>query len=150
MGEIAAIWIKRFKRGPMDAVGAAEAVAGRGLEGNANQGGKRQITLIDEGRWREAQEEVGVDVDPSARRANVMLRGIDLERTGGRLLRLGECVVRIYGETRPCEQMEEAQAGLRAALSPRWRAGAYGEIVTGGTLRVGDAAEWVEQQLGLV
>jgi MOSC domain-containing protein YiiM len=143
MGEVARIWIKRFKGGPMDPVGEALAVEERGLKDNANQGGKRQITIIDEARWREAQDEVGVDVDPGARRANVMLRGIDLERTNGRLLRIGECVVRIYGETRPCEQMEEAQPGLRAALSPRWRAGAYGEIVTGGKLRVGDAAEWV-------
>ena len=142
-GEVVAIWLKRFKRGPMDSVREAEAVASRGLKGNANQGGKRQITLIDEARWRETQEELVVDVDPSARRANVMLRGVDLERTNGRLLRLGECVVRIYGETRPCDQMDEAQPGLRRALSPRWRGGAFAEVVTGGTIRVGDAAEWM-------
>jgi MOSC domain-containing protein YiiM len=49
--------------------------------------------------------------------------------------------VRIYNETRPCEQMEEAQRGLRAALATRWRAGVYGEIVEGGVIRVGDVAE---------
>ncbi|HYR28593.1 MAG TPA: MOSC domain-containing protein [Thermoanaerobaculia bacterium] len=144
MGEIVAIWIKRFKHGPMDPVTEAVAVEGRGLVDNANQRGKRQVTIIDESRWAEAQEEVGVpDLDPRTRRANLMLRGIDLERTNGRLLRLGDVTVRIYGETRPCHQMEEAQPGLRAALSPRWRGGAFGEIVTGGTIRVGDAAEWL-------
>lgn len=142
MGEIEAIWIKRFKHGPMDPVAEAVAVEGRGLKDNANQGGKRQITIIDEARWREVLDELGVDVDPRTRRANLMLRGIDLERTNGRELRLGECIVRIYGETRPCNQMEEAQPGLRAALSPRWRGGAFAEIVTGGTIRVGDIAEW--------
>ena len=147
MGEIVAIWIKRFKHGPMDSVMEAEAVEGRGLKNNANQGGKRQVTLIDESRWREAQEQVGVDVDPRTRRANVMLRGVDLERTNGRLLRIGSSVVRIYGETRPCEQMEEAQAGLRKALEPRWRGGAFGEIVSGGIIRVGDPAEWVSDPL---
>jgi MOSC domain-containing protein YiiM len=145
MGEVVAIWLKRFKRGPMDAVSEAEALQGRGLQSNANQGGRRQITLIDESRWREAREELGVDVDPRARRANVMLRGIDLERTNGRLLRLGNCVVRIYGETRPCNLMDEAQPGLRKALSPRWRGGAFAEIVAGGTIRVGDAAEWLAE-----
>lgn len=145
MGEIAAIWIKRFKGGPMDPASEARLVAGRGLEGNANQGGRRQVTLIDEARWREAQEEVGVDVSPAARRANVMLRGIDLERSNGRRLRLGTCVIRIFGETRPCEQMEEAQPGLRSALATRWRAGASGEIVEGGTIRVGDTAAWMEE-----
>jgi MOSC domain-containing protein YiiM len=143
MGEIEAIWIKRFKHGPMDPVTEVVAAPGRGLKDNANQGGKRQITLIDAERWREVQEELGVDVDPRTRRANLMLRGIDLERTNGRELRLGECIVRIYGETRPCNQMEEAQPGLRAALSPRWRGGAFAEILTGGTIRVGDIAEWV-------
>src|SRR5688572_33123299 len=107
MGEIVAIWIKRFKRGPMDPVSEAEAVEGRGLKDNANQGGKRQVTIIDESRWREAEEELGFEVDPRLRRANLMLRGVDLERTNGRLLRLGDCVVRIYGETTPCNEMEE-------------------------------------------
>ena len=127
----------------MDRVLFAEAVASRGLAGNANQGGRRQVTLIDEARWREAQEEVGVDVDPSARRANVMLRGIDLEGQRGRSLRIGPVLVRIYNETRPCHQMDEAHEGLREALKPRWRAGAYGEVVEGGVIRVGDGVEWV-------
>ena len=127
----------------MDRVLFAEAVPGRGLAGNANQGGKRQVTLIDEGRWQESCAELAIDVDPSARRANVMLRGIDLEQSRGRTLRIGPVLIRIYNETRPCEQMDDAQPGLRAALGPRWRAGAYGEIVEGGVIRVGDAAEWV-------
>jgi MOSC domain-containing protein YiiM len=141
-GSIVNIWLKRFKGGPMDPVLFAELVPGRGLVGNANQGGKRQVTLIDEQRWGDACRELGIDVDPSRRRANVMLRGIDLYDMRGRLLRIGPALVRIYNETRPCEQMDEAQPGLRAALGPSWRAGAYGEIVEGGVIRVGDAASW--------
>ncbi len=143
-GEVVTLWLKRFKGGPMDRVMFAEAVAGRGLAGNANQGGKRQVTIIDEARWSEAQDALGIDVDPSLRRANVMLRGIDLENQRGRSLRIGGCVVRIYNETRPCELMDEQQAGLREALKPRWRAGAYGEIVEGGVIRLGDVAEWID------
>jgi MOSC domain-containing protein YiiM len=143
MGTLLAIWLKRAKRGPMDSVMFAEAVAGRGLAGNANQGGKRQVTIIDEARWQEAQRELAVDVDPRARRANLMLRGIDLEGQRGRSLRVGPVVIRIYNETRPCEQMDEAHEGLRAALAPRWRAGAYGEVVEGGVIRLGDEAEWL-------
>ena len=142
MGEIVSIWIKRAHGGPMDRVGEAEMVAGRGLRGNADQGGRRQVTIIDEGAWAEAQLELGVDVDPSARRANVMLRGIDLEESRGKTLRLGECEIRIFGETRPCHQMDHAYDGLREVLRAPWRAGAFGEIVQGGTIRVGDAAEW--------
>src|ERR1043166_8044470 len=76
-GEIVSIWMKRFKRGPMDRVAEAQLVADRGIVGNANQGGRRQVTIIDEGAWSEAILDLGIDVDPSARRANVMLRGVD-------------------------------------------------------------------------
>jgi MOSC domain-containing protein YiiM len=148
MGEIAAIWIKRFKRGPMDPVAEARLAAGRGLAGNKDQGGKRQVTVIDEAAWAEACREVGVAVPPTARRANVMLRGVDLEKSGGKILRLGSCVIRLYAATRPCERMEEAQAGLRAALGIHWRGGAFGEIVEGGAIRVGDTAELTDDPVG--
>lgn len=143
-GEIVSIWIKRAHRGKMDSVQAAELVAGHGLIGNANQGGKRQLTVIAEEAWREAQREVDAEVDPSARRANVLVRGIDLENSGGKLLHLGSCKVRLYGETRPCDLMETAQPGLLEALKPKWRGGAFGEIVQGGTIRVGDPAGFAE------
>src|SRR4029079_9033787 len=50
-GTLVAIWIKRAKRGPMDAALSASLVAGRGIAGNANQGGRRQVTLIEEEAW---------------------------------------------------------------------------------------------------
>jgi MOSC domain-containing protein YiiM len=142
MGEVAAIWIKRFKRGPMDPVPSAELVAGRGITGNADRGGRRQVTIIDEAAWNRAADGVGDALDPSLRRANVMVRGIDLAESRGRTLRIGGCELRVYGETRPCERMEEARSGLRAALSPEWRGGVFAEIVTGGTIHVGDRADW--------
>ena len=143
-GEIVSLWVKRAHRGPMDAVEEAQLVAGRGVVQSADQGGKRQITIVDEAAWLDATREVGVDVDPAKRRANVLIRGVDLEASRGRTLRLGNCTVRVYGETTPCERMEEAQPGLRAAMKPHWRGGASGEILEGGTIRIGDVVEWVE------
>jgi MOSC domain-containing protein YiiM len=129
----------------MDAVAEAELVAGGGVRGSADQGGKRQITIVDEAAWRAATAEAGGHIDPSKRRGNVLLRGVDLRNSRGRMLRLGECTVRIHGETRPCERMDEALPGLREALKSDWRGGVYGEIVDGGTIRVGDTAEWIEE-----
>ena len=142
VGKIVSIWIKRAHGGPMDGVVEAEMIAGRGLRGNADQGGWRQVTIIDEGAWAEAQLELGVEVDPSARRANILLRGIDLEESRGKTLRLGDCRIHILGETRPCHQMDHAYNGLRNVLRAPWRAGAFGEIVQGGTIHVDDPAEW--------
>ena len=141
---IKAIWIKRAHRGPMDRVDRAELVAGGGVRGSADRGGRRQISIISEEAWEAAQEELGVAVDPSARRANVMVRGIDLENARGKLLRLGACLIRVGGEVRPCERMDEAEEGLRNALRPHWRGGAFGEIVEGGTVAVGDAVAFVD------
>ena len=140
-GDVVSIWIKRAHRGVMDGVESAQAVAGRGLAGNADQGGRRQVTIIDEAAWREAAAEAGAEVEPSKRRANVMVRGIALADSRDKLLRLGGCVIRILGETRPCERTEEAQAGLRQALRTAWRGGVFGEVVEGGLIRVGDPAE---------
>jgi MOSC domain-containing protein YiiM len=134
MGEIVAIWIKPARRLPMKSVDQAELVAGRGIAGNANQGGWRQVTIIDEKAWREATEELGADVDPSARRANIMIRGLDLEGTSGRKLVVSGCVIHIRGENPPCRLMKEMQR----PLEPHWRAGVFGQIVEGGTIRVGD------------
>lgn len=143
-GRIEAIWIKRAKGGPMDTVASAELITGRGIAGNANQGGRRQVTIIDAAAWERITRELGASVDPSARRANVTVRGVDLENSRGRVLRLGECRIRIYGETRPCELMDEAHAGLRAAMSANWGGGAFGEVLEGGAVKVGDRVSWEE------
>lgn len=145
MGRILAIWLKRMRRGPMDAVERATLLAGVGLAGNADQGGKRQVTLIDLGRWREAERSLGAEVQPTARRANILTEGIDYLECRGRVLSLAGVRVRILGETRPCERMNEAHPGLREALSPEWRAGAYGEVLDEGEIAPGDTADWAER-----
>jgi MOSC domain-containing protein YiiM len=100
------------------------------------------VTLLDVARWRDAERELGDEVDPRARRANLMTEGIDYRESRGRVLRIGGVRVRLLGETRPCGRMDEARAGLRRALEPDWRAGAYGELLDDGELAVGDDAAW--------
>jgi MOSC domain-containing protein YiiM len=70
------------------------------------------------------------------------LSGIDLFESRGKVLRIGAVRVRVLGETRPCERMDEALPGLRAALSEPWGGGAFGEVLDDGTLTVGDPARW--------
>ena len=141
-GEVVAIWVKRFHRGPMDSVQEAELVAGQGIRGNADQDGRRQVTLIEEEVWRELMAQLDGDLPPVTRRANLLLRGVPLADSRGQVLVVGPCRIRIYNETKPCERMDEALPGLRAAMYPDWRGGAYGEVITGGVLRVGDSAGW--------
>ena len=139
MAEIVSIWIKRAHGGAMDRVDEAQLVPGRGLVGSADQGGWRQITIISEESWRNATAELGADVDSSARRANVMIRGLDLQKSRGKKLQLGDCVINVRGENPPCRLMNEMQQPLR----PHWRAGVFGEIVHGGTIRTGDSVRFL-------
>ena len=143
-GRLEAIWLKRVHRGPMDAVATATLEAGRGLLGNANQGGRRQVTIIERERWDAHMASLGVTLDPSKRRANLMVSGLPLADSRGRVLRIGASRIRIYGETKPCEQMEEALPGLRAVMYANWGGGAFGEVIEGGRIAVGDAVRWEE------
>lgn len=116
------------------------------LVGNADQGRRRQVTLIDEDVWRGLMDELGADAPPSARRANLMVRGIDLRKTRERVLRIGACRVRIRGETRPCERMDEAVPGLRDAMREHaWSGGAFAEVLDDGVIRVGDPVRWEDE-----
>jgi MOSC domain-containing protein YiiM len=146
VGRVERIWIKRAKGGPMDAVPRARALAGRGLVGNADQGGRRQVTIIEQDAWDRLRAEVDARIEPVMRRANVLVSGITLRETRGRVLQLGHLRVRVLGETRPCEQMDAAVPGLRRALEPEWRGGVFGEVLDEGDLSVGDLARWAEDQ----
>ncbi len=137
-GRLEAIWIKRAHMGPMDAAPEAELVAGRGIRGNADQGRRRQVTVIERNAWDAALQDVGDAVAPSARRANLMISGIDLAQTRGRILRVGECRLEVGGETRPCYRMDEAMEGLQQALKKDWRAGVFCVVLDDGVIRVGD------------
>jgi MOSC domain-containing protein YiiM len=144
MAELLRIWIKRFHRGPMDAVTRATLVAGRGIAGNANQGGSRQVTVLAQPRWDEVVAALGLDADPALRRANLLVSELHLAQSRGRILRIGGCRVRLLGETRPCAAMDEALPGLQAALDANWGGGAYGEVLDDGEIVTGEQVTWEE------
>jgi MOSC domain-containing protein YiiM len=143
MGQLEAIWLKRMRGGPMDPVEQATTKAKHGLVGNANQGGKRQVTLFEQEIWQDVASQFEASLDPSIRRANLLVSGIRLANTRNRVLRIGNCRIHIWGETKPCELMDEAHSGLKEALADNWGGGAYGEVLDDGEIKVGDPVEWL-------
>lgn len=141
-GRLEAIWVKRAHRGPMDAVSEAHLEAERGLVGNVDRSRRRQVTIIERETWDRLMTELGTSVDPSARRANLMVSGLELAHTRGRVLRIGGTRLVIEGETTPCERMDEASNGLQDVMRVKWGGGAFAQILTGGTIRVGDPVVW--------
>jgi MOSC domain-containing protein YiiM len=141
-GRLEAIWRKRAHRGPMDPLNEATLEAGRGITGDANSGGRRQVTIIERERWDAHMSALGAKLDPSTRRANLMVSGLPLANSRGRTLRIGASRIRIFGETKPCEQMEEALPGLRRTMYDNWGGGAFGEVLEGGLITIGDEVAW--------
>ena len=143
MSQLEQIWIKRMHKGPMDPAERARVVAGKGIVGNANQGGKRQVTIVSSKHWEEVTAPLGEVPDPRLRRANLLVSDVDFVDSHGKVLKVGPVRIRIYGETRPCEQMEMAAPGLQAAMRVPWGGGAFGEILDDGEIAVGDAVELI-------
>lgn len=145
-GRLEAIWSKRAHRGVMDPLTVATLVAGRGVDGSVGRSTRRQVTLLDREHWERATAPLGGAIDPIVRRANLLLSGIPLVETRGRTLRIGQALLRIGGETTPCERMDAAFPGLQEALRTGWGGGVFGQVLVGGEIRVGDPVAWEEEE----
>ena len=125
--------------GPTDALAAVHsvgAVAGKGLEGDrhfapdgARPGGA--LTLIE----AEAVEDVGLA--PGESRRQVTVRGVDLNALVGKRFRVGD--VECYG-VELCEPCLHLQSMTRPRIIDELvhRAGINADILTDGTISVGD------------
>jgi len=138
-GELVSIAIREATRVPMQVLAAAEVTAERGVEGEFRGGpGPRQVTLLAEESWAAACEALGAQLPWTTRRANLLVRGVDLVGTVGKRIRVGGALLEITEETAPCRVMDLQHEGLRLALSPEWRGGVCARVVEGAMLSVGD------------
>ena len=143
-GTVAAIATHPTPGAPMVEHEAAELRPGVGVVGDVpGRSPAREVTVVDRDAWQSACAELGQKVPWTARRANLLITGLDLHATTGCELRIGAVRLRVTGETQPCGIMDRQRSGLRRALEPDWRAGATCTVVAGGTVAVGNAVELV-------
>jgi MOSC domain-containing protein YiiM len=123
-------------------VTVAEGVHGdfRGGLAATKPGRKRQVSLIERESLAAALAELGVPVDWWHTRRNLLVEGLRLPHEPGTRVQIGaSLVIEITDECDPCERMDAVSEGLRAVLTPDWRGGFLGRVITDGEIAVGDA-----------
>lgn len=133
------LWTRAAPGAAMEERTALSLVEGQGVEGDHTFGRMRHVTIVFADDWAEAEAELGRDVDPSGRRANVFVSGGDGKRLIGKTVTLGGARIEVKGEVKPCPTMNEAAEGLEIALRPNVRAGIWGRVLAGSRIAVGDA-----------
>jgi MOSC domain-containing protein YiiM len=142
VGKLLAIATRSASRAPMKELEEANVTFEAGVEDDLRgRRGKRQVTVLAREAWEGACSELGRALPWTTRRANLLVEGLDLEETTGKVLRVGPVRLEISAETDPCERMDEQAEGLRSRLEPHWRGGVSCRVLTGGRIRPGDAAE---------
>lgn len=133
---------------PMAAVERVRAIAGTGLEGDRYTAGSGHwsairrsgdsLTLIEAEEIERIAASLGLELAPGATRRNVTTRGVRLPDLIGRRFHIGDVECQAVRYCEPCSYLDGLLGqDLLAALVHR--AGIRAEIITDGTIAVGDA-----------
>ena len=145
-GHVLAIFVAPRSGEPMGAVDRVAAAPGRGLEGDRyydsefiprRSGRERaEVTLIESEVIDHLRHELGVDVQASDSRRNIVTRGLRLDELVGREFEIGD--VRLAGTElcEPCVSLVAGNATLLRGLVHK--GGLCARVLTSGTIRVGD------------
>jgi MOSC domain-containing protein YiiM len=144
-GRLIGIADRPARRAPMQTVEAALIEAGGGVE-HDHKGKKfprRGVTLLAREAWEAALADLAKvgnahDLPWTARRANLLIEGVELPRALGGVVKIGPVVLEITYPTTPCKRMDEARDGLMRALYPEWRGGVTCRVLEGGRVAIGD------------
>jgi MOSC domain-containing protein YiiM len=149
-GSVISIHIAPTGAAPMKSVTAAQAVAGRGLDGDRyysklgtysnDAGSGRDVTLIEVEAIEALKREYKIELEPGQSRRNIVTRGVALNHLVEREFRIGDVVLRGTRLCEPCAHMERltVKGAMRGLIH---RGGLRAEIVKGGPIRVGDVIE---------
>jgi MOSC domain-containing protein YiiM len=132
----------------MQSVNEIEVVAGKGIAGEPRYFGKisrrtgqpsrRHVSLMEREQIAEHAATLGMQsIPPGAVRANIETTGIDLVKLIGQQIQIGDAVLFLYEARKPCQQMDDICAGLRALMEPD-RQGVMAEVIRPGTIRCQD------------
>ena len=157
MGTLEGIYLTPTGAAPMWSVAEAELEAGRGIAGDRYAAGVgpfskrpgrgRHLTLIAIEALDGLRREHGIDLDPAEARRNLLTHGVDLDSLLGRRFRIGDAECVGVRDCPPCGHLQRVtQPGVVAGLQDR--GGLRADVLTSGTIRVGDRIELVPEAVG--
>lgn len=142
MGRIEAICIASYEGAEMQALEMVEAKAGQGLLGDHHFSEKTrdkdQITLIEAEALEQALLDSEVSVTHAESRRNLLTRGAYLNHLVGQEFQIGEVRFRGIELCEPCGSLQKRldRPVIKALLH---RGGLRAQILSSGTIRIGDA-----------
>lgn len=138
MGKLIGIARATHVRDDMEELDEAEVTEVAGVEGDRRGAVKgAQVTVLAKEDWDAACAEVDAALAWTTRRANLLVEDVALPHVVGAEFAIGGVILIVREETKPCSMMEDAKAGLRAALTPDWRGGIRCDVIKGGQLTLG-------------
>ncbi len=146
-GFIEGIYIASQGSATAERVGEAEALEGRGIEGDRYSEGTGhwsrfgiracEVTLVEAEDLEAMEGEAGVSVMDGEHRRNVVTRGIDLDDLRRKRFRIGEAVFEYQKPCSICRHVERlTEPGMTEAL--KGRGGICARVVEGRKIREGD------------
>lgn len=144
-GRVDAIVLRPRRGAAARCVDSPQALAGVGLEGDRQQGHKRQVSLFQAEHLPLIAVLQGLTlVDPAQLRRNLVISGVNVAAMKSPLAqrplhwRVGEALIEVFDDCAPCSRMEEA-LGPGGYNALRGHGGMVARILEGGAIRVGDA-----------
>ena len=147
IGTIELIYITPAATAATVSVKEVLAIPGVGLEGDRyalRQGTffkpepDYELTLIEAEAVEALKREYDVELEPGESRRNLVTRGVELNHLVGRDFQIGEVKARGIRLCEPCDHLQRV-TGRELIKGLRHRGGLRAQILTQGTIRIGDS-----------
>jgi MOSC domain-containing protein YiiM len=146
-GTVESLYIASAAMGPVEARDRVEAIPGVGLEGDRyalKQGTfykpepAFELTLIEAEAVEALRRDYQVELAAGDARRNIVTRGVPLNHLVGREFHIDDVRIRGIRLCEPCGHLQQV-TGKQLIKGLRHRGGLRAQILTQGTIRVGDA-----------
>ena len=153
-GRVTSIHIAPVAAEAMLTVKQVRAVAAKGLEGDRyflrlgtfwKPQPDYEVTLIEIEALEALERDYGVALLTAEARRNIVTRGVALNHLVGREFQVGEAILRGLRLCEPCAHLEKL-THRDVIRGLRHRGGLRAQILTGGTIKVGDRVEQILTQ----